>query len=139
MRILRLLPVLALLAGCSDSTGLAAGAVRMTAMVNGDAPPTGDNVSFTIQNRGSRTLQMLLCSDTRVTVAIDRREDGAWKDFGGDACFAVYRPVDLAPGATRTETRAVREAGRYRFEIRVWEKGEEESHRTVYSDGFDVP
>ena len=139
MRILRFLPLLALLAACSDSTGVGDGAVRMTTMVNGKGPPGGENVSLTIQNRGSRTLQMLLCSDTRVMVAIDRHEDGAWKDYGGDFCFAVYHPVDLEPGATRTETRAVPEAGRYRFEIRVWEKGEEEAHRTVYSDGFDVP
>lgn len=136
---LRLLPLLALLAACSDGTGLGAGTVRMTTMVNGDAPPNGDNVSVTIQNRGSRTVQMLLCSDTRVTLAVERRVDGAWNDYGGDACFAVYRPVDLEPGASRAETRAVRDGGRFRFELRVWSREDPESQRTVYSDGFDIP
>jgi hypothetical protein len=139
MRTLRFLPLLALLAACSDGTGLGAGAVRMTAMVNGDAPPNGDNVAVTIENRGSRTVQMLLCSDTRVTMVVERRVDGAWEDYGGDACFAVYRPVDLEPGASRAETRAIREGGRFRFELRVWSKDDPESQRTVYSEGFDVP
>ena len=139
MRTLRLFPLLALLlAACSDSTGPGAG-VRMTTMVNGDAPPSADNVTLTIQNRGSRTVQMLLCSDTEVSLAIERRVEGEWEDYAGDACFAVYRPVDLEPGATRAETRSVREAGRYRFELRVWDKNLPEAQRTVYSPAFDVP
>ncbi len=137
MRSLRLLPLLAVLAACSDSTG-PAGAVRITATADAAAPPGSDNVTFSVENRSGRTVQMLLCSDTEVTLVVERRVAGRWQDYAGDPCFAMYQPVDLAPGATRTETRAVREAGEYRLELRVWYRDNPEGQRIAYSDAFEV-
>jgi hypothetical protein len=139
MRTLRILPVLLLLAACSDTAGPSARAVRLSAEVNDAAPPAA-NVSVTIENRGTHPLLIPQCGD-RVMLTVQRRTGDAWQDYNGDVCLflGISVPLELAPGATATASQAIREAGRYRVRLHAWPREDPEAARMVESEGFSIP
>jgi hypothetical protein len=139
MRTLRIIPLLMLLAACSDTAGPSARAVRVSAQVNGAAQP-GENVTVTIENRGSRPLLLPNCGE-RVLLTVERRIDDRWEPYSGEACLtlAIYAPLELAPGASLSTTRAVWNPGEYRIRLRAWHQDDPESARTVVSEEFDIP
>jgi hypothetical protein len=140
MRIRRSFPLLLMLAAaCSDAAGPGAGAVRLTTLVNGDALPNDENVTVTIENRGSRAVFISRCGEYPMMV-VQRREGGEWENYSGDACIGSFSPpLELAPGASASTSRAVREPGRYRVRLDPWYPDEPESPRRVVSEGFDIP
>jgi hypothetical protein len=139
MRTLRILPLLLLLAACSDTAGPGTRDVRVSTQVNGAAPPS-ENVTVTIQNRGSQPLLLPNCGE-RVSLVVERHVNGQWEDHSRDVCpaLAIYAPLELAPGASASTSRSVREPGRYRVLLQAWHSDDPESRRTVVSEGFDIP
>ena len=138
MRISRILPLLALLAACSDSAG-PGGDVRADALVDRSPPPGGNNVTVTIENRGSRPVLLPRCGE-RIMLAVERRVGGAWQEYSGDVCAfdIVSVPLELAPGATATAGREIRDSGRFRARVDLWHADEPETVRSVRTSGFDI-
>jgi hypothetical protein len=139
MRISRILPLLALLAACSDdATGPAAG-VRLSAMVNGSPPPGGGNVTITVENRGSRPVLLPRCGD-HVMVAVERRVGGEWESYSEGVCpfDLVSVPLELAPGATAASAHQIRDSGRFRARLDVSHADEPETVQSVRTSGFDI-
>jgi hypothetical protein len=136
---MRILPLLMLLAACSDTAGPGARSVRVSAQVNPAAPPS-ENVTVTIENRGSEPLLVPRCSQ-RIMLSVERRAGGEWEEYSGDVCLFLDLsiPLELAPGATATTSRSVPDAGRYRIRLRAWPKNDTESERTALSSEFNVP
>jgi hypothetical protein len=95
------------------------------------------SVPFTIKNRGSASVFVARCGG-RVRAALDRREDGRWVQYSGDACLAIYPmdPVEVGAHQVLRGARAIRERGQYRLRIGVTEEGESVWKRT--SNSFTV-
>lgn len=96
-------------------------------------------VSFTVTNRGGTSAAVSRCGE-RVTAALDREEGGAWVQYSGDFCQAIYRmsPLPLAPGETLESVRMVGEPGRYRLRIGVRSSPAAEEQWMLTSDPFTV-
>lgn len=138
MRILRILPLLALLAACEDTSGPSARAV-ITAQVKAEVPPAQPNVDVTVQNRGSRTLVVFSCRD-RLAVTIDRFENGAWVNYSAGICLfdSTVGPVMLEAGESTTSPVHVGAPGRYRVQVSAWYRDDPDQTRTLVSNPFDV-
>jgi hypothetical protein len=139
MRILRRLPLLALLAACSDTSGPGAPDVRISTTVNRAALPGQPNVAITVENRGSRPVLLHHCGD-RLVVMVDRRENGEWKTYKGGICTAdlTWGPVELAAGAGISAQEWITEQGRYRLRLDAAYPQDFGAERGVVSTTFEI-
>ena len=89
----------ALLAACAGEATGPRGVVLQAEASYSLPPQTALLAPFSIVNHGSTTVQVPTCGD-RVTVLVDREQDGAWVEAYGGACPANLSmvPVSLAPG-----------------------------------------
>ncbi len=76
----------------------------------------GATVAFTVTNVGETSVWLERCGD-RLMTFVDVRVGGGWEYYRGDICPAVHvmSPWELPPGATRTGSRGIQEAGYYRL------------------------
>lgn len=139
MRILRILPLLAVLGACSDSSGPSAPNVEVQTIVNSSPGQGQPNVAITVENQGSRPVLLEHCGD-RLLVMVDRREDGEWETYKGGLCTAEvsWAPRELAPGARLTAAEWLTQPGRYRLRLAASYRDDREPVRTVTSGGFTV-
>lgn len=120
-RLTFLLPLL--LAACDGGPlGVVVRDVRFTAVVNQDAPPLQENMTFQVQNVGIRTLYVMDHCGPTVTPWFERRQGGEWVDapYGQVPCFASLEPpIELDPNEAVERSLVIDEPGRYRMRLRV--------------------
>jgi hypothetical protein len=139
MRIRRVLPLLALLAACSDTSGPSARDVRISTTVNRAAPQSEPNVTVVVENRGSRPLVVPPCGD-RIALGVDRYRNGRWENFSSNTCpfDLVSDPVELAPGESASSPLSLREPGRYRVQLNAYHRDDPDPSRMVVSEAFEI-
>jgi len=139
MRILRILPLLALLAACSDTSGPGARDVRISTTVNRSAPQGEPNATVNVENRGSRPLLIAACGD-RIALTVDRNRNGRWENFSAGICLfdVATVPVELDPGESVSAPLWLRDPGRYRVQVNAFHPGDRDELRMVVSEPFEI-
>lgn len=109
-----------LLAACSDPLG--SGGVQIRAansfygVIDNQKPTT---VRYTVTNGTDRTVSLASCA-SRVDARPERKDGGSWTPSGGVNCVAVLSPpIEVAPGATVTDSTEIVGWGTWRLRIRA--------------------
>lgn len=140
-RILSALP-LVILAACTSPFGSGGPALQVRSeQEEYVAHPISSvsSVGFTVKNEGDESLYLPRCGD-EVSVAVDRREGGDWRQAYSGICQALSlsSPLELKPGESVRSVVSVGEAGRYRIRVRAPASlGSERFHEAV-SNAFTV-
>jgi hypothetical protein len=97
------------------------------------------SVGFTVTNDGDESIYLPRCGE-QVTVAIDRRDGGDWRQAYSGICQAIYQatPLELKPGESVRSVVSVGEAGRYRIRVRAAASPESERFDEAVSNAFTV-
>ena len=140
-RILSALP-LVFLAACTSPFGSSAPELQVrTDQEEYVAHPIGfiSPVGFTVKNEGDASIYLPRCGD-QVTVAVDRREGGEWRQAYSGICPAVNvsSPLELKPGESVRSVVSVGEPGRYRIRVRSADSPGSERFDEAVSNPFTV-
>ena len=97
------------------------------------------SIGFSVTNEGDESIYLPRCGD-QVSVAVDRREGGDWRQAYGGFCQAIYQssPLELKPGESVRSVVTVGEAGRYRIRVRAAASLESERSDEAVSNAFTV-
>ena len=96
-------------------------------------------VPYNTWNRGNATAFIPACG-VRPIVNIERYVGGQWQSYAGIYCMTVMMetPIELRAGASRTDSVAIGEAGRFRIRLPYGESASAGTRFDVVSREFDV-
>jgi hypothetical protein len=109
-----------LLAACSDPLSSGRVQVRAADSYYGTIDNTKPViVRYTVTNGSDETVALDACG-TRIDAHPERKDGGSWTPDGGMACLAVVTPpIQVAPGATVTDSTEIVGWGTWRLRIRA--------------------
>jgi len=109
-----------LLAACSDPLGSSHLQIHVAGSYYGTIDDTKPvTVRYTVTNGTDATIALESCG-SRVNARPERKENTGWTPRGGLTCLAaVTPPVEVAPGATLTDSTEIVGWGTWRLRIHV--------------------
>ncbi len=132
---------LALCAACGDSTFPSPQPVdvAVTSQTTSQREPLVTTISFVVTNRTTQVVYIPSCGD-RVSVELERRQDGSWINAGAAICLAnlPMGPMPLGPrGFIRSEV-AVAGTGSFRLRTGVTANPATAMDWNIYSPTFGI-
>lgn len=134
--------LLLLLAGCSSPFGSSAPDLRVRTdreeyVTSPIAFVTG--IEYTVTNQGDETIYLPRCGD-QLSVAVDRRQDGEWRQAHSGICQAnqVMSAIALEAGESTRSILGVGGTGRFRIRVRASPSAELDRYEQGVSNDFTV-
>ena len=134
--------LLLLLAGCASPFGASAPDLRIRTDRDehvGHPTTSVATVEFTVTNEGVETIYLPRCGEN-LSVAVDRREDGEWRQAQSGICPANQEmsPVALEAGESIESAVSVDGPGQFRIRGRAGTSAELERYEQAVSNDFTV-
>ena len=109
-----------LAAACSSATAPAAPvSVRLADASFTRSAGSAVTVSYSVANDGTVAIRLTGSCGDDPAPSIERRTGGAWSQYAGGMCLAIYPigAVVLAPGAARQSSVSLADPGEYRLVV----------------------
>lgn len=109
-----------LAAACSSSTAPAGPvSVRLADAAFTRTAPGPATVAYSVANNGTAAIRLTGSCGEDPSPSIERRRGGAWSQYAGGPCLAIYLvgAVMLAPGVARQGSVSLMDPGEYRLVV----------------------